>query len=75
MGVENDYFWSVIGSRFGEPGSTPLPRIPKSKPPGLTSTGNHFVIRFKCTDGGGGGGIGPFSMILWKKKGEVPVTH
>ena len=74
MGVENNYFWSLIGSRFGEPGGTSLPRIPKSKPPGLTITGNHFVIIFKCTDGGAG--IGPFSMILWKKKiGEVPATH
>ena len=48
MGLENDYFWSVIGSGFGEPGGTPLPR----NPPGLTITGNHFVIRFECTDGG-----------------------
>ena len=26
MGVENGMFWSEIGSEFGEPGSTPLPR-------------------------------------------------
>ena len=42
MGVENGIFWSEIGSGFGEPGSTPLPRIPRSTPPG----------------GGGGGGGG-----------------
>ena len=32
MGVENDIFWSEVGSGFGEPGSTPPPRIPKSTP-------------------------------------------
>ena len=80
MGVENDYFWSVIGSRFGEPGSTPLPRIPKSKPPGLTSTGNHFVIRFKCTDGGGGGYWPILDDLMEKKRGgacntlDLPMT-
>ena len=26
-GVENGIFWSEIGSGFGEPGGTPLPRI------------------------------------------------
>ena len=38
-GVENDIFWSEIGSGFGEPGGTPLPRIPRSTPhhgPGMT---------------------------------------
>ena len=29
MGVENGIFWSEIGSGFGEPGGTPLPRIPR----------------------------------------------
>ena len=29
MGVENDIFWSEIGSGFGEPGGTPAPRIPR----------------------------------------------
>ena len=33
-GVNNDIFWSEIGSEFGKPGGTPLPRIPRS-----TSTG------------------------------------
>ena len=47
MGVEKDFFWSVTGSKFVELGGAPLPRIPKSKPPGLTITGNHFVIRLK----------------------------
>ena len=32
MGVENDIFWSEVGSGFGEPGSTPPPRIPRSTP-------------------------------------------
>ena len=32
MGVENDIFWSEIGSGFGEPGSTLPPRIPRSNP-------------------------------------------
>ena len=31
--VKNDTFWSEIGSGFGEPGDTPLPRIPRSTPP------------------------------------------
>ena len=33
MGAEKDIFWSEIGSGFGEPGSTPPPRIPKSPSP------------------------------------------
>ena len=33
MGVENDIFWSEIGSGFGEPGSKPTQRIPRSSPP------------------------------------------
>ena len=28
-GVENEIFWSEIGSGFGELGGTPLPRIPR----------------------------------------------
>ena len=31
-GVENDIFWSEIGSGFGKPGGTPPPRIPRSTP-------------------------------------------
>ena len=31
-GVKNDIFWSEIGSRFGEPGGTPPPRIPRRTP-------------------------------------------
>ena len=30
--VENDIFWSEIGSGFGEAGGTPPPRIPRSTP-------------------------------------------
>ena len=33
-GVENDIFWSEIGSGFGETGGTPPPRIPRFYPPG-----------------------------------------
>ena len=43
MGVENNIIWSEIGSGFGEPGGTPLPRFPRSTPRGK---------------GGGGGGCG-----------------
>ena len=33
--MENDIFWSEIGSGFGEPGGTPPPRISRSaQPPG-----------------------------------------
>ena len=32
-GVENDSFWSEIGSGFGETGSTHLPKIPRSTLP------------------------------------------
>ena len=32
-GVENGMFWSEIWSGFGEPGGTPLPKIPRSTPP------------------------------------------
>ena len=32
-GVENGLFLSEIGSGFGEPGGTPLPKIPRSAPP------------------------------------------
>ena len=32
MGVENDIFWSEIGSGFGEPGGTTPPIIPRSTP-------------------------------------------
>ena len=31
-GVENYIFLSEIGSGFGKPGGTPLPRIPRSTP-------------------------------------------
>ena len=30
--MENDIFWSEIGSGFGEPGGIPPPRIPRSIP-------------------------------------------
>ena len=30
--MENNIIWSEIGSGFGEPGGTPLPRFPRSTP-------------------------------------------
>ena len=33
MGVNNDIFWSEMGSKFGERGGTPPPRIPRNTPP------------------------------------------
>jgi len=33
MGVGNGIFWSEIGSGFGDAGSTPPPKIPRSTPP------------------------------------------
>ena len=36
-GVENDMFWSEIGSGFGEPSGTPLPRIPRGTPSSMVS--------------------------------------
>ena len=32
MVVKNDIYWCEIGSGFGEPGGTALPRIPRSTP-------------------------------------------
>ena len=51
-GVENDIFWSEIGSRFGEPGSTSPPRIPRSTPR-VTRVGKKISIF--CLNRGGGG--------------------
>ena len=39
-GVENDIFWSEIGSGFGDPGGTPPSRIPRSTPRGIHINGN-----------------------------------
>ena len=33
MGVNNDIFWSEMGSKFGETGGTSPPRIPRNTPP------------------------------------------
>ena len=33
--MDNDIFWSEIGSGFGEPGGTPPPRVPRSIPLGI----------------------------------------
>ena len=37
MGMGNGIFWSEIGSRFGDSGGTPPPKIPRSIPPGPAS--------------------------------------
>ena len=56
-------FGSEIGSGFGEPGGTPLPRIPRSTPPvyviklQLLSPGlTHLRKGFQEGAGEGGGG-------------------
>ena len=41
MGVENGMFRSEIGSGFEDPGGTPPPRIPRSTPPGATTTSSN----------------------------------
>ena len=45
--MENDIFWSEIGSGFGEPGGTPPSRIPRSTPPGLEMRTNLARILHK----------------------------
>ena len=52
-GVENDIFWSEIGSGFGEPGGTPPSRIPRSTPPGLEMRTNLARILHKKIDSEG----------------------
>ena len=44
-GVENDMFWSEIGSGFGEPGGTPPPMILRSTPNPLLPP-VFFLFRF-----------------------------
>ena len=43
-GVENGIFWSEIGSGFGEPGGTPLPKIPRSTPPRASVEGPNGTL-------------------------------
>jgi len=47
-GVKSDIFWSEIGSVFGEPGSIPQPRIPRSIPPEQYNNtgGNSYSVAF-----------------------------
>ena len=52
-GVENDIFWSEIGSGFGEPGGTSPPRIPRSNP-WVTRVGKKISIN--CLNVGGESG-------------------
>ena len=49
-GVENGIFWSEIGSVFGEPGGTPLPRISRSTPPRAIFK-HDFLFSLKCYAG------------------------
>ena len=42
-GVENDIFWSEIGSGFEEPGGTPQPRIPRRLVPTPGQLTAHFT--------------------------------
>ena len=46
-GVENGIFWSEIGSGFGDAGSTPPPKIPRSIPPGYISKTYYVYIKLK----------------------------
>ena len=50
------FFWSEVGPGFGELGSTPPPRIPKSTP--WASSSKSSVIRNLKVDSGGWGGGG-----------------
>ena len=45
MGVENEFFWSGLGSEFGEPGGTAQPRIPRSTP--RENESHFFLCGFK----------------------------
>ena len=44
--MENDIFWSAIGSGFGEPDGTPPPGIPRRNPP-PPPRGNGLNIFFR----------------------------
>ena len=56
------FFWSEVGPGFGELGSTPPPRIPKSTP--WASSSKSSVIRNLKVDSGWGGGGGVGGGIL-----------
>ena len=45
--MENNIIWSEIGSGFGEPGGTPLPRFPRSTPAREGGGGLHPASAFK----------------------------
>ena len=49
--MENGIFWSEIGSGFGEPGGTPLPKLPRSTPSprGTRIRGKLSCTEVKCT--------------------------
>jgi len=47
--VENDVFWSEIGSGFEELGGTPPPRIPSSTIPGIASLSHKLLGNFLAT--------------------------
>ena len=49
------FFWSEVGSGFGEQGSTRQPRIPKSTP--RASSSKSSVIPNLKVESKGGGGI------------------
>ena len=69
-GVENDIFWSDIGSGFGELGCTPLPRIPRSTlPPGRISLQPYWQI----DNGFFNGPILVFTQVLIRRL--EPVTR
>ena len=41
--MKNDVIWFEIGSRFGEPGGTPPPRISGSNPPGSNANQSFYL--------------------------------
>ena len=51
-GVENDTFWSEIGSGFGELGGTPPPRITRSTPWEALSFSNFLIVKVMGEESG-----------------------
>ena len=64
MGVENDMFWSEIGSGFGEPGGTPSPMILRSTPPQPASPHPSVLLTSFFFFFLGGGGL-PFVSLTF----------
>ena len=50
-GVGSGFFWSEIGSGFGDAGRTPPPKIPRSTPTGIGRSGalSHISKKYSAT--------------------------